>query len=78
MSAPSACDLGGLRRLQRLAPLVDDLFGDRTGLDQGQRAVELALGEFHLGARIRELAVGLLGDRLERAGIDRRKAGRRP
>ena len=45
-------------------------FGDRLGLIQGQRAVELALGEFGLGARIRELAVGLFGDRLEGAGID--------
>ena len=62
--------LGGVRRLQGLAALVDDLFGDRTGLDQGQAAVEVALGELRLGARIGELAVGLLGDRLERAGID--------
>ena len=35
-----------------------------------QRAIELALGEFRLGARIRELAVGLLGDGLERTRID--------
>ena len=46
------------------------MFGDRLGLDQGQAAVEFALGEFGLGARIRELAVGLLGDGLEGAGID--------
>ena len=62
--------LGGVRRLQRLAALVDDLFGDRAGLDQGQAAVELALGKLHLGAGIRKLAVGLLGDGFERAGID--------
>ena len=59
-----------MRRLQGLAALVDDLFGDSTGLDQGQAAVELALGKLRLGARIRELAVGLLGDGLERPGID--------
>ena len=62
--------LGGVRRLQGLAALVDDLFGDRTGLDQGQAAVEFALGKLRLGARIRELAVRLLGDGLKRPGID--------
>ena len=69
-SAPSATGLGGVRGLQRLAALVDDLFGDCTGLDQVQPAVELALGKLRLGARIRKLAVGLRGHRLERAGID--------
>jgi len=59
-----------VRRLQGLAALVDDLFGDGTGLDQGQAAVELALGKFRLGARIRELTVRLLGDGLKRPGID--------
>ena len=72
-SAPSATDLRGVRRLQGLAALVDDLFGDRAGLDQVQAAIEFALGKFHLGARIRELAVGLFGDRLERTGIDQIK-----
>ena len=67
-SAPSATDLRGVRRLQGLAPLVDDLFGDRAGLDQVQAAIELALGELHLGARIRKLAVRLLSDRLEGRG----------
>ena len=62
--------LGGMRRLQGLAALVDDLFGDRAGLDQVQAAVELALGKLHLGARVGELAVRLLGDRLERARVD--------
>ena len=73
LSAPSATDFGGVRRLQGLAPLVDDLFGDRAGLDQVQAAIELALGELHLGARIRKLAVGLFGDGLERARIDQIK-----
>ena len=58
--------LGGVRRLQGLAALVDDLFGDGAGLDQRQAAVEFALGKLRLGARIRKLAVGLLGDGLER------------
>ena len=62
--------LGGMRRLQGLAALIDDGFGDGTGLDQGQRAIEFAFGEFGLGARIGQLAVGLLGDRFERTGID--------
>src|SRR5882757_6432600 len=62
--------LGGLGRLQRLAALIDDGFGHCTGLDQGQSAVELAFGQLRLGASVRELAVGLLGDRLERTGID--------
>src|ERR1700744_2530198 len=53
--------LGGVRRLQRLAALVDPLFGDRAGHDQVQAAIELALGQFHFGARIGELTVGLLG-----------------
>jgi len=62
--------LRGLRRLQRLAALVDNGIGDRLGLIQGQRAVEFALGEFRLGARVRELAFGLFRDRLEGTGID--------
>ncbi len=45
-------------------------FGDRLGLVQGQRAIKLALGEFGLGPRIGELAIGLFGDRLERSRID--------
>ena len=52
-------DLGGVRRLQGLAALVDDLFGDGAGLHQAQRAIELALGKLRLGARIGKLAVGL-------------------
>ena len=60
----------GLCCLQGLAALVDDLFGDGTGLDQVQAAVEFALGEFRLGARIRELTVRLLGDGFEGTGID--------
>ena len=62
--------LRGVRRLQGLAALVDDGFGDCTGLDQSQRAVEFALGQFRLGARIGKLAIGLQRDRLERTGID--------
>ena len=70
LSAPSACISAALRGLQGLAALIDDGVGDRLGLIQGQRTVEFALGEFRLGARIRKLAVRLLGDRFERAGID--------
>ncbi len=62
--------LGGVRCLQGLATLVDDLFGDSTGLDQGQAAIELALGKLRLRARIRELTVRLLGNGLKRPGID--------
>ena len=62
--------LGGVGRLQGLAALVDDGIGHRLGLVQGQRAIEFALGQLRLGARVRQLAVGLLGDRLERTGID--------
>ena len=62
--------LGGARRLQGLAALIDDGIRYRLGLVQGQGAVEFALGEFRLGARIGQLAVGLLGDRLERTGVD--------
>ena len=62
--------LRGPCRLQGLAALVDDGVGDRLGHVQGQRAVEFASCQFRLGARIRELAVGLQRDGLERAGID--------
>ena len=65
--------LGGVRRLQGLTALVDDLFGDCTGLDQGQAAVEVALGELGLGARIGELAISLFGHRFEGAGVDQVK-----
>ncbi len=61
---------GGVRRLQGLAALVDDLFGDRTGLDKVQPAVELALGEFRLGTGIRELPVCLGRYRFERTRVD--------
>ncbi len=37
---------------------------------QCQRAIQLAFGEFDLGARVRKLAIGLRGDRLERTCID--------
>ena len=60
----------GVRRLQGLAALVDDGIGHRLGLVQRQGAVEFALGEFCLRACIRQLAIGLLGDRLERTGVD--------
>ena len=66
-------DLGGVRSLQRLAALIDDLFGDCAGLDQVQAAVEVALGKLHLGTRVRKLAVGLRGDCFERAGVDQVK-----
>ena len=56
-----------VRRLQGLAALIDDLFGDCTGRDQGQAAVEVALGEFCFRPRIGKLAVGLFSNRLERA-----------
>jgi hypothetical protein len=59
-----------MRRLQGLSALVDDLLGHRAGLDQGQAAVEIALGEFRLGPRIRKLAVRLGCHRLERTRID--------
>ena len=59
--------IGGL---QGLAALVDDGVGDRLGLVQHQRAVEFALGELSLGAGVGQLAIGLLGNGLERAGID--------
>src|SRR3954468_23202557 len=62
--------LGGTRRLQRLTALIDDLFGDRTGLHEGQAALEIALGKLPLGARVGELPFGLQHDRLERARID--------
>src|ERR1700730_1516397 len=62
--------LGGVRRPQGLAALVDDLVGESAGLGQGQGAGELALGKLSLCARIRKLAVGLQGDRLERARVD--------
>jgi hypothetical protein len=62
--------LGGVRRLQGLAALVDDLFGNSAGLDQAQAAIEVALGKLSLGTRIRKLAVGLLGDGFEGTGID--------
>ena len=45
-------------------------FGDGLGLVQGQGAVEFALGSFGFRARVGQLAVGLLGDRLERTGVD--------
>src|SRR5437773_5280756 len=62
--------LGGTRRLQRLTALIDDLFGDRAGLHEGQAALEIALGKLPLGARVGELPFGLQHDRLERARID--------
>src|SRR5262249_28084966 len=49
----------GMRGLQGLTALVDDLFGDGAGRDQVQRALKVAPGELRLGARIRELAVRL-------------------
>ncbi len=45
-------------------------FGYRLGLIQCQRTVELALAEFRLGARVRQLAVRLLGNRFKGPGID--------
>ena len=68
----------GVRRLQGLAALVDDGIGHGLGLVQGQGAVEFALGEFRFRPRIRQLAVGLLGDRLERTGVDHVKQIARP
>src|SRR4051795_13421520 len=62
--------LGGTRGLQRLTALIDDLFGDRAGLYEGQAALEIALGKLPLGARVGELPFGLQHDRLERARID--------
>src|SRR5712672_270289 len=50
-AAFSVC-LGGTRRLQRLTALIDDLFGDRAGLHEGQAALEIALGKLPLGARV--------------------------
>ena len=69
-SAPSAMVSAACAACKRLTALVDDLFGDGTGLHQGQPAIELALGKLRLGARIGKLAVGLRRHRLERAGID--------
>ena len=65
--------LRGMRRLQGLAALVDDGFGNRAGLNQGQRAIEFTFCQFRLGARIGKLAIGLQRCRLERPGIDRVK-----
>src|SRR3954452_24347722 len=62
--------LGGTRRLQRLTALIDDLFGDRAGLHEGQAALEIALGKLPLDACVGELPFGLQHDRLERARID--------
>src|SRR3954454_9083515 len=62
--------LGGTRRLQRLTALIDDLFGDRAGLHEGQAALEIALGKLPLGACVGELAFALQPDRLKRARID--------
>src|SRR5947207_2164932 len=59
-----------LGRLQRLTTLIDNRVRDRLGLIQCKRSVELAPAELRLGARVRELAVGLLGNRLKRTGID--------
>ena len=70
LQCPLGLHLGRVRGLQGLATLVDDLLGDGTGLYQVETAIELALGQFDLGAGIRELAVGLLGHRLERARVD--------
>ena len=62
--------LGGVGGLQSLTTLVDDLFGDCTGLHEGQTAIELALGQLGLGACIGKLTVGLRRHRLERARVD--------
>src|SRR5690242_1914878 len=62
--------LGGTRRLQLLAALIDDLFGDRAGLHEGQAALEIALGKLPFGARVGELPFGLQLNRLERTRID--------
>ena len=70
--------LGGVGRLQGLAALVDDGIGHGLGLVQGQGAIEFALGKLRLCPRIGQLAVGLLGDRLERDGRRSRRADRRP
>ncbi len=59
-----------MRRLQGLAALIDDEIGHRLGFIQFERTIELALCKLGLGARIRKLAFGLLGDRLKGAGID--------
>src|SRR3954468_9158331 len=61
---------GGARRLQRLTALIDDLFGNRAGLHEGQAALEIALGKLPLGASVAELPFGVQHDRLERARID--------
>ena len=63
--------LGGPRRLQGLAPLIDDVLCHILRLLQRQRAIQLPFGKFDLGARIRKLAVGLRGDRLERPRVDK-------
>ena len=60
----------GVCGLQGLAALVDNGFGNGAGLDQRQRTVEFAFCQLRLGARVRQLAVGLQGRRLERAGVD--------
>jgi hypothetical protein len=62
--------LGRVGRLQGLAALVDDGIGYGLGLVQGQGAIEFTLGQFGLGAGVRQLAVGLLRHRFERAGVD--------
>src|SRR5437588_566887 len=56
--------------LQRLAALVDHLFGDSTGLDKVQPAIEFPLGEFRFRPRIGKLAVRLFRDGFERARVD--------
>src|ERR1700755_559649 len=62
--------LGGTRRLQSLTALIDDLFGDRAGLNEAAAAVAVALGKHPLGACVGELPLGLQHDRLERTRID--------
>ncbi len=62
--------LRGLCGLQGLPALIDNGIRDRLGLIQGERAVEFTFCQFGLGARVRELAVGLLGDGFKGAGID--------
>ena len=62
--------LGGKRGLHCLAALVDDLFGDRAGLDKLQAAIELALGKLRLCPGVGKLAIRLVGHRLERPRVD--------
>ena len=76
-SAPSACISAACAACRVWRRWSTMEFGDRLGLVQGQRAIEFALGQFRLGARIGELAVGLLGDRLERARDRSHRADRR-